>query len=409
MLSAFGASNKNHRRSQSRSELGFNLIELMIAICIIAILVAIVIVTLYGQDRKADHAVAIGNLMTGAKTVDSVWFSELANQSQDPIQGGAYRDYSPPEAMKSSAFFQANGWVPVDAHYMSIKEPMINWVDVTVGGTSGPVASADVGSYMLAEGYGFRINGVWKGGNQVAAAVANPADWSLLPRKIGIVTNMYYWDGAWQDNTNTQYLTLVTLEQISQLAHFYTLNVGVTIAGGTFDWKGGAGNPGESFGDELASEKPTGDSSATSPPPGTEPTTPPDTQPTTPPDTQPTTPPDTQPTTPPPPGPPAGINQAASIGITPQSLNLGSNGVLKARIDLISGYDAGNINIATVRAYSAAPTDAKTNGKGTLTLTFNREDLVGVPVGESVMFLVTGQYTDGSAFQGWDYIKVMAH
>ena len=388
---------RSRRTAHNKGELGFNLIELLIAICIIAILVAIVVVTLYGQDQKADHAVAIGNLMTGAKVVDSVWYAELANQSQCPLSGGAYRDYNPPAEMKSTAAYQTNGWVPVDAHYMSLKEPMINWVDLSVGGTSGPVASADVGSYLLADSYGFRINGVWKGGNQVASAVVSPSDWSLLPRKIGIVADKYYWDGAWQDN-NTQYLTLVTLEKIAQIAHFYTLNVGVTIAGGTFEWKGGAGNPGESFGDELASEKPT------TPPGGDTSSNPPaDTQPTTPPaDTQPTGP-GTQPTQPVPPG----VNMASSVKIEPDTLNLNANGQFTVFLTLSQGYAPDALVADTLRCYGASGRAVKYASGYEITIKFSRADLIGVPVGDHVLILVTGVFQDGSAFQGWDWIRTM--
>lgn len=120
--------------------------------------------------------------------------------------------------------------------------------------------------------------------------------------------------------------------------------------------------------------------------------------------TLPEEPPATQPE---PPGPPSGPNQASSIKITPQSLNPDANGVFKARIDLASGYDVDDINPSTVRSYGAAPTDWKTTGNGTLTLTFRRGDLVDVPVGDNVMFLVTGTYYDGTPFQAWDYIKVL--
>ncbi|MHB8896630.1 MAG: hypothetical protein ACYC99_15825, partial [Candidatus Geothermincolia bacterium] len=341
------------------------------------------------------------------------------------ISTGAYRDYDPPPELGEGA---VDGYVPIDARYMSIREPKINWVDVSVGsgtgGASQPIASLENGPYAAA-GSGYTLEGIWKNGEQVGYGSDIANDWKAMAGKIGVVENKFYWDGSWQDNTDNQYLTLMTLEVTKDLAHFYTLNVGVTVAGGTFEWRNGAGSPGDSFGDELASEKPTGGDDVTPPgdenppppgddnppppgddnppppggddPPATEPVTPPVDPP---PATEPVTPPNT-----PPPGP----NQAATIQITPQALNQDANGVFKARIDLASGYDVNNIIPGSVRAYSAAPTDYKVTGNGTLTLTFRRGDLVDVPVGDSVLFLVTGTYLDGTVFQAWDWIKVLAN
>jgi hypothetical protein len=94
--------------------------------------------------------------------------------------------------------------------------------------------------------------------------------------------------------------------------------------------------------------------------------------------------------------------------VDPQALNLGSHGEFTITISLNSGYDPNLILAASVRAYGAAPLSFKVKGNGDLMIKFNRDDLVGgPPVGDSVPFIVTGLYQDGSVFQGWDYIKVL--
>jgi len=106
--------------------------------------------------------------------------------------------------------------------------------------------------------------------------------------------------------------------------------------------------------------------------------------------------------------PPAGPNQVSSIKVNPQALNLGSHGEFTVTISLVNGYDPNLIVGESVRAYSAAPLSFKVKGNGDLMIKFHRDDLVGgPPVGDSIPFIVTGHYQDGSVFQGWDYIKVL--
>ncbi len=241
------------RSTALRGEGGFTLAEVGIVVAIIAILVSIAVPVLINHSSKAEHAVAVQNLVTGSKQVENVWFSKLATQVS-PIPNGTYRDYNPPTELASSV---VDGYVPINARYMSIWEPKTRWVDLEVGGGSKPVASPGNGSCRGAGDYAFRITSVWKAGEVVAASPDIANEWELMAGSIGIVENSYSWDGGWHNNKDTRYLTLVTLEVGKGLAHFYTLNLGVTVAGGAFDWKEGSGHPGDSFGDEMASEKPS--------------------------------------------------------------------------------------------------------------------------------------------------------
>jgi hypothetical protein len=102
-----------------------------------------------------------------------------------------------------------------------------------------------------------------------------------------------------------------------------------------------------------------------------------------------------------------GENQFDNLKLNPQALNVNANGVFMVTISLKSPFDASQVNPSTVRAYGAAPTDFQVVGNGSLHLKFNREDLRGVPVGDSIQFVVSGKYYDNTWFVGWDYIKVI--
>jgi hypothetical protein len=108
----------------------------------------------------------------------------------------------------------------------------------------------------------------------------------------------------------------------------------------------------------------------------------------------------------PPNTPPPGDNQADSIRITPSSLNVDASGVFDVHISLKSGYDPYQIDPASVRVYSAAAHEWNLSGSS-LTMKFYRNEMVGLPVADSVLSLIMGNYYSGVAFQAWDYIKVI--
>jgi prepilin-type N-terminal cleavage/methylation domain-containing protein len=393
------------RRARLNGESAFTLAELAVVIAILAILVSIAVPVMLSQATKAEHTVAVENLMIASKVIDNLWFNKLASQPNS-ISTGAYRDFDPPGEMASGA---TDGYVPIDAEYMSLREPKASWVDVTYGGSSGPVASLENGPYMVAEGYGFQINAVWKNGEMVDSGDDIATKWPVMAGKIGVITNQYYWEGGWNDNPDAQYITLVTLEVSKQIAHFYTLKVGVTLAGGSFDWKNGTGSPGDSFGDELASGKPPAGSTT---PPDNPPVNPPggDTTPTTP-DPPPVTPPVTPPpaTTPAnPPGAPPGPNMASSVRIEPETLNLSSNGVFTVFIATAPGYSPNDIDPDSLKCYGAECKTVRVVGGWEVQVKFDRKDLENVPTGDHILILVTGKFNDGTVFQGWDFITVRA-
>ena len=108
----------------------------------------------------------------------------------------------------------------------------------------------------------------------------------------------------------------------------------------------------------------------------------------------------------PPNTPPIGDNQFKNLQITPTALNVDARGVFDVYVTLKSGYNPYAVNPQTVRAFQAAPVNYEVTGNG-LHLTFLRGDLVYLPIGNSVLFVVMGRYSDGTMLQGWDYVKTI--
>jgi prepilin-type N-terminal cleavage/methylation domain-containing protein len=382
---------------------GFTLIELLIVILILAILVAIAVPVFLSGGKQADHVVAINNLKAASSTVQAAYYGHIAQNGQG---ADAFRDYNPPSQLAGE---MQNGYVPVDGRYMSIQEPRITWVNMTAGGGSALVASADPNFYVDAGSNGFQLVSVWKAGEELASGSDIANDWNLLNRKVGVVDNKY-WDeatGEWIDNTTAQYITLVTYELVG-IAHYDTIDLGNIVAGGDFAWNDGTGTPGQPPVAVVTppAENPPANPPATNPePPATEPQ-PPATSP-EPPATEPQ-PPASNPTPPwDAPGFPPGPNLVSSIRIEPETLNLKSNGKFTAFISMIPGRDPSTLDPSTLTVFGAVAISAKSEGNGTLQLKFDRKDLENVPTGDHVMFLVTGKFLDGTPFQGWDYVRVI--
>lgn len=405
---------------------GFTLGELMIAVIIIGILVAIAVPVFMRATRSSDRTTADHNIKAGERLYDYVWYNTIAAQAIPEDGVISYRDYNPPDALKTTAFFQANGYVLVDAQYMSVASPQMSWARLTVGGatgSSGALACADLSNMYLAEGpSGFKVESIWKGGAEAASGSEIAEDWGLLALKVGVVDNMYYWDGGWQDNADNFYVTLIVLEKSGE-AHYVTLRQGQKMDDGTFAWNNGSGYPGDEI---AADDPPAGDddppagddpppggdddppSGGENPPPGGDDPPPVDPPPVDPPPVDPP-PADPPPEDPPPADPPPvpGPNMADSITIKPETLNLDANGVFTAFIYVGNGYDPDQIDCSTLVCYGAPAKSSNTSPPHKLIVKFDREDLVGVPTGDHVLFLVTGYFYDGTPFQGWDYIRVI--
>ena len=101
----------------------------------------------------------------------------------------------------------------------------------------------------------------------------------------------------------------------------------------------------------------------------------------------------------------AQVVAAATIKIVPGILNISSKGSFSAFIGFPKGFDVRDIVIDTIRCEGAAAIDSRVT-KDTLMVKFDKQSLVGVPIGEQVTLTITGKCIDGAVFSGSDTVKV---
>jgi len=95
----------------------------------------------------------------------------------------------------------------------------------------------------------------------------------------------------------------------------------------------------------------------------------------------------------------------AEIDITPKTLNLSSNSVITANLELPQEYYPEDVVIDSVLCQGAGV--IKSNiADDILIVKFNRQDLQGLEAGEAELF-VTGELIDGVKFEGSDTIRVI--
>jgi len=339
-----------------------------------------------------------------------VWYNSIAGA---PVpEGGviSYRDYDPPDELKGTAFYQANGYVLVDAEYMSVVSPQMQWAKLTVGGAtgaSGALACADISNVFLAEApSGFKLESIWRGGSEVASGSDIARDWGLLALKVGVVDNMFYWDGGWQPNTDNFYVTLIVLEKSGE-THYVTFRQGMRMDGGTFAWNDGSGYPGN---DEVAMDDPApgddppgGDNPPADPPPGG------DNPPSDPPPADPPPGGDNPPADPPPGGdnPPAYDFMATVYDVKPETLNLKSQGEFTLFIEFPEGYGSDQVDPATLRCSGAYAIQTNVCGPRKFSAKFYRQDLLDVPTGDNVVLMVVGRLLDGTSFFAYVSVRVI--
>lgn len=95
--------------------------------------------------------------------------------------------------------------------------------------------------------------------------------------------------------------------------------------------------------------------------------------------------------------------------IEPEVLNLKSNGDFTIFIEMIlsPGYAVANIDPDSIECFGASPTNFNIAEDNKMVVKFDRRDLESVPEGESVVFIVRGQFYDGTQFQGYDIVTVI--
>lgn len=96
----------------------------------------------------------------------------------------------------------------------------------------------------------------------------------------------------------------------------------------------------------------------------------------------------------------------ASLRITPETINLQSQGKFTAFMTLPAGYDHHDIDVSTVGCHGADALSGHAT-PGFFIARFNVQDLVGVMPGPAVEFVVTGELFDGTDFVGYDTVRVI--
>ena len=96
----------------------------------------------------------------------------------------------------------------------------------------------------------------------------------------------------------------------------------------------------------------------------------------------------------------------SSVIIKPETINLSSQGVFTASIQLPEGCSVTDINVSTVEC-EGAPAVRGMIASDTFIAKFNRQDLVNVITGDAVTLMVTGELYNGTPFGGTDTVRVV--
>ena len=97
----------------------------------------------------------------------------------------------------------------------------------------------------------------------------------------------------------------------------------------------------------------------------------------------------------------------ASVKIEPETLNLTSEGVFTAFVQLPEEYDVKDIDVETIESDGAEVIKSNIRGNDTLVVKFDRQDLVDISVGNEVEITVTGELIDGTRFKGSNIIRII--
>jgi len=211
---------------------GFTLLELLLAVIILAILTGIAIAVYFSVTGGAEKAVADANFRTSESIMTNAWL-EIAGRN-----GVTYLDYDPPV---SPVDLSGTVPYPVNALYMSDVETRIKFTNLTKSGNSP-----------------FKIDGVCKAGLVMPGTTGgkNYSNWELLYGTIGICWDSYWEPSAsqWRSNSHdydrptrfaNQQLTVLVVQPDGG-TQYNTYCAGEVIGSGTFGsagWNNGRGRP----------------------------------------------------------------------------------------------------------------------------------------------------------------------
>ncbi|TAK34551.1 MAG: hypothetical protein EPO21_09265 [Chloroflexota bacterium] len=104
--------------------------------------------------------------------------------------------------------------------------------------------------------------------------------------------------------------------------------------------------------------------------------------------------------------PPFHVLIPADVRIEPETVNLGSKGVVTAFVQLPKPYRVQDVDISSVTLQGAPATGRVVDGD-TLLLKFNRDQLQNLSPGQQVELVIKGQLKDGSIFTGKDAVRII--
>jgi hypothetical protein len=98
---------------------------------------------------------------------------------------------------------------------------------------------------------------------------------------------------------------------------------------------------------------------------------------------------------------------ASSVNIQPETLNKSSNGSFTVFMVLPAGYNPNDLVPGSLKCSGAFATVVNVTGSNELNIKFEREDLLNVETGDTVVLTITGVFIDGTPFIGHDTIEVI--
>lgn len=347
-------SHKDDSKKKDRpGDVGFTLVELMVVIITVGVLASIAVPVYLNITRRADEQVAAYNVKVAEEVHNHIWFDIMTRNYFIP-GSECYRDASPPDGITSLP----SGYALVDAEYFSALETRISWVDMEA---TGPFAEADSRLWASLDGGGevtggtatltYEIDGIYREGTLVESGYQIQNSLDALHGKIAVITEYFYLDGAFHDNTDNKYLTMIIMEKSGDV-HVLTFYQGIPVLAEEVSW------------------------------------------------------PDESTPIPAPMGP-----EVIDSLTAPGTINLDSEGTFntsfEVELEIYPGFNIDCIEMDTVKCGDASAVDIKVNDAGKVIIKFDRQDLTGLSVGEDQILTVTGQYTDGNTFSGSTMVKVI--